>query len=111
MSKRRHVVSAFDSHLCQVAENTRGALFDAMERKKTYATTGSRMEVRFFDGWDFTNSDVYENNAVDIGYQKGVSMGGDLTAQDNANDAPSFMVSALRDPLSGNLDRVQIIEG
>ena len=92
-------------------ENTRGALFDAMERKETYATTGPRMEVRFFGGWDFNKSDVYENNAVDIGYQKGVPMGGDLTAQDNANDAPSFMVSALRDPLSGNLDRVQIIKG
>ena len=92
-------------------ENTRGALFDAMERKETYATTGPRMGVRFFGGWDFNKSDVYENNAVDIGYQKGVPMGGDLTAQDNANDAPSFMVSALRDPLSGNLDRVQIIKG
>ena len=92
-------------------ENTRAALFDAMERKETYGTTGPRMEVRFFGGWDFDQRDVDQSDIVDIGYRKGVPMGGDLTAQGDSEKAPSFMVAAMRDPFSGNLDRVQIIKG
>jgi hypothetical protein len=91
-------------------ENTRAALFDAMERRETYGTTGPRMTVRFFGGWDYQESDIAANNAVAIGYEKGVPMGGELSASKN-NKAPSFMVSALRDPISANLDRIQIVKG
>jgi hypothetical protein len=91
-------------------ENTRAALFDAMERRETYGTTGPRMTVRFFGGWNFTDDDAKANNFAAIGYDKGVPMGGDLS-KGKRNKAPSFMVSALRDPQSANLDRVQIIKG
>ncbi|WP_394176536.1 DUF3604 domain-containing protein [Thalassotalea litorea] len=92
------------------SENTRAALYDAIERKETYATTGPRMIVRFFGGWNYSDDDVHGSNAPAIGYEKGVPMGGDLPANDGAK-APSFMVSAMKDPLSGNLDRVQVIKG
>jgi hypothetical protein len=91
-------------------ENTREALFDAMERKETYATTGSRMLVRFFGGWDFTKADVQSRLPGAIGYRKGVPMGSDLPKAP-AGKAPTFLVAALKDPLSGNLDRVQIVKG
>jgi hypothetical protein len=92
-------------------ENTREALFDAMMRKETYATTGSRMLVRFFGGWEFADKDSRYRLPADIGYVKGVPMGGDLPAAPSANAAPSFLVAALKDPLSGNLDRIQIVKG
>jgi hypothetical protein len=91
-------------------ENTRAALFDAMERRETYGTTGPRMTVRFFGGWDFTQSDVHASNLASIGYEKGVPMGGDLS-KTKGKKAPTFMVSALSDPQSANLDRVQIVKG
>ncbi len=90
-------------------ENTREALFDAMMRKETYATTGSRMMVRFFGGWDFTQADAQSRLPADVGYTKGVPMGGDLRAAP-AGKAPNFLVAALKDPLSGNLDRIQIVK-
>jgi len=92
-------------------ENTREALFDAMERKEVYATTGSRMMVRFFGGWEFTDQDMNSRQPAFAGYQKGVPMGGDLAAMPSGVSAPSFMVYALRDPQGANLDRIQIIKG
>jgi hypothetical protein len=92
------------------AENTREAIFDAMERKETYATTGPRMMVRFFGGWEFTDDDLRSRVPAFIGYQKGVPMGGDLSGAP-AGKAPTFMFYALRDPIGANLDRIQIVKG
>ena len=91
-------------------ENTRGALFDAMKRKETYGTTGPRMTVRFFGGWNYNQKDLLANDPAKIGYAKGVPMGGDLVKQ-KSNKAPSFMVYAMRDPKSAYLDRIQIVKG
>jgi len=90
--------------------NTREALFDAMERREVYATTGPRMRVRFFGGYDFTEDDVLRRDLALLGYSKGVPMGGDLKAAPEGR-APGFLVYALRDPAGANLDRVQIIKG
>ncbi len=91
-------------------ENTREAIFDAMKRKETYATTGSRMTVRFFGGWNFTLADTQSRLPAGVGYAKGVPMGGDLHRAP-AGKAPSFLVAAMKDPYSGNLDRIQIVKG
>ena len=91
-------------------ENTRKAIFDAMERKETYATTGPRIMLRFFGGWEFTNDDLRSRTPAFLGYEKGVPMGGDLSAAPEGK-APNFMVLALRDPIGANLDRIQIIKG
>ncbi|WP_253285908.1 MULTISPECIES: DUF3604 domain-containing protein [unclassified Ruegeria] len=92
-------------------ENTRDSIFDAMERKEVYGTTGSRITVRFFGGWDFDASDAQSRLPAKIGYEKGVPMGGDLQAAPDDASAPSFLVAALKDPYSGNLDRIQIVKG
>ena len=91
------------------SENTREAIFDAMERKETYATTGPRIMVRFFGGWNYNDNDLRSRAPAFRGYEKGVPMGGDLPPVDG--DAPTFMVYALRDSIGANLDRIQIIKG
>jgi hypothetical protein len=92
-------------------ENTREALFEAMQKKETYATTGTRIAVRFFGGWDYGEDDVFKPDVVSIGYRKGVPMGGDLPKAPAGKKAPVFMVGALKDAWAGNLDRIQIIKG
>jgi Protein of unknown function (DUF3604) len=92
-------------------ENTRASLFDAMDRKEIYATTGTRMVVRFFGGWNYTESDMKSREPAFNGYEKGVPMGGDLTPPPKGKKAPNFMVYALRDPIGANLDRIQIVKG
>jgi hypothetical protein len=90
--------------------NTREALFDAMERRETYATTGTRMIVRFFGGWEFEPQDAGNRRPATVGYSKGVPMGGDLPPAP-AGKAPSFLVAAAKDPLGANLDRIQVVKG
>jgi hypothetical protein len=92
------------------AENTRAAIFDAMQRRETYATTGTRMAVRFFGGFDFVPEDANNRMPGNVGYTKGVPMGGDLSGAPEGK-APTFLVAALKDPIGANLDRIQIIKG
>ena len=90
--------------------NTREAIWDAMERRETYATTGTRMAVRLFGGWDFKEEDAHNRLPAEVGYSKGVPMGGELKNAPEGK-APSFLVAALKDPIGANLDRIQIIKG
>ena len=91
-------------------ENTREAIFDAIARREVYGTTGSRIRVRFFGGWNFGKEDVERPDFAEIGYAKGVPMGGDLMKR-SKSEAPRFMVLATKDPDGANLDRIQIIKG
>ena len=91
-------------------ENTRESLFDAMTRKEVYATTGTRLTVRVFAGWDFSADDVARPDFAAQGYSRGVPMGGDLTNAP-AGKSPTIMIRAVRDPDGANLDRVQVVKG
>lgn len=91
-------------------ENTREALWDAMARKETYATTGTRIKVRVFAGWDFDRTDLDRSDFAENGYNGGVPMGGDLSRAPEGK-SPGLLVRAVRDPDGADLDRVQIIKG
>lgn len=91
-------------------ENTRESLFDAMQRRETYATTGTRMIVRFFGGWDFEPKDAFDRLMARVGYTKGVPMGGDLRTAPKGK-APTFLLGAMKDPIGANLDRIQVVKG
>jgi hypothetical protein len=90
-------------------ENTRASLFEAMQRKETFAVTGPHIKVRLFGGWEYTADMLADKDWVKTGYAKGVPMGGDLPPA--KAKAPTFAVWAVKDPTSGNLDRIQIVKG
>jgi hypothetical protein len=91
-------------------ENTREALWDAMARKQVYATTGTRLLVRVFAGWNFVQADLDRSDFAKHGYENGVPMGSDLKAAP-AGKAPTMVIRAIRDPDGANLDRIQVIKG
>ena len=91
-------------------ENTRESLFDAMQRREVYGTTGTRIVVRLFAGWEFGAADVARADFAAEGYRRGVPMGGDLSAAP-AGKTPTFVIQAMRDPDGANLDRIQVIKG
>lgn len=90
--------------------NTREALFDAMQRKEAYATTGPRIVLRFFGGWEFEQGSESRPDYADIGYRQGVPMGGDLIDAPEGQ-SPDFVIVASKDPDGANLDRIQVVKG
>jgi len=92
-------------------ENTRQGIYSAFKRREVYATTGPRISVRLFGGWDFEKGAADANNLAEIGYAQGVPMGGDLTRPATSGDKVQFLIHAVKDPNHANLDRVQVVKG
>ena len=90
--------------------NNRESIFAAFKRKETYGTTGTRIQLRFFGGFAFGAADAKAADLATVGYRKGVPMGGEL-ANAPKGQAPTFLIHAAMDPLSGNLDRIQVVKG
>ncbi len=115
LSKSEEILSYVEENPGGIAgvwaeENTRDGIFHALRRKETFGTSGVRIKPRFFGGWGFTDADGAADNFVEIGYEKGVPMGSDLPPR-QGGASPGFMTWATKDPLSGNLDRIQIVKG
>jgi hypothetical protein len=111
-SKRIYHWQAAASGLAAVwaRENTREALWDSMSRKEVFATTGTRLRVRVFGGWDYQEKDLVRSDFAEHGYEHGVPMGGDLTAA-SGGKSPRLLIRAARDPDGANLDRIQVVKG
>jgi len=92
-------------------ENTRSGIYSAFKRREVYATTGPRIRVRLFAGWDFDSAALEGENFATYGYQQGVPMGGDLSKADDKNSKVQLLIRATKDPLGANLDRVQVVKG
>ncbi len=106
---RHYEASASGLAAVWARENTREAIWDSMKRKEVFATSGTRMRVRLFGGWSYTESDLIRSDFAAYAYDHGVPMGGDLPTA--SAEAPTFLIQALRDPNGANLDRIQIIKG
>ncbi|MFT5047473.1 MAG: hypothetical protein ACI8UP_004472 [Porticoccaceae bacterium] len=92
-------------------ENTREAIFDAMRKREVYATSGGRIYLRFFAGWDYPKDILEASDILETAYSRGVPMGSDLTSAVDGAMSPEFLVWAAKDPSGGNLQRVQMVKG
>jgi hypothetical protein len=112
LAEKRSVVEMGSGGLTGVwaQENTRSALFAALKRKETFATSGTRIRVRMFGGWNFTEATLRRSNWVGLAYAQGVAMGGDLPARSRDAIAPVFILEAIKDPDGANLDRIQVVK-